>query len=137
MRQDLDEGESSGEMRGPEFSSEEAEPHRRNSSSVVNSGLEAWHLFLVFRVGIFGMRRSVLFLSPSCKKKPLTGTDELNDEEFHDNLAAKAPLPARSRRSRGCIGYRMAGVFGAVTATLATVLPTVCLMVVLLTVFLV
>lgn len=111
--------------------------HRRNGSRVVNGVMmKHWHLFLAFfRVGILGYGGGPSSI-PLVQKEAVDRYRWLNDEEFGDILALGNTLPGPiATKMAGYIGYRVAGVFGAVTATLATVLPTVCLMVVLLTVF--
>jgi chromate transporter len=57
----------------------------------------------------------------------------LSDDDFGDILAMGNTLPGPiATKMAGYIGYRIAGVLGAIVATLSTVVPTVILMIVLL-----
>lgn len=59
----------------------------------------------------------------------------LNDDDFADILAIGNTLPGPiATKMAGYIGYRIAGVLGSIIATLSTLLPTVILMIVLLSV---
>ncbi|MBM7570032.1 chromate transporter [Aquibacillus albus] len=54
----------------------------------------------------------------------------LSDEEFSDILAIGNTLPGPiATKMAGYIGYRVGGVTGAINAVLATILPTVILMI--------
>ncbi|MBU8914707.1 chromate transporter [Bacillus sp. FJAT-29953] len=58
----------------------------------------------------------------------------MNDEEFGDTLALANALPGPiNTKMAGYIGYRVAGILGLFTAILASILPTIALMIVLLT----
>src|SRR3954447_17471708 len=60
----------------------------------------------------------------------------MNDQEFSDVLAFGNMLPGPiNTKMAGYIGYRVGGVLGMVTALIAAVLPTVILMLILLTSF--
>lgn len=92
-----------------------------------------WHLFLAFfRVGILGYGGGPSSI-PLVHKEVVHKYKWLNDDEFGDILALGNTLPGPiATKMAGYIGYRVAGVVGAINATFATVLPTVLLMVVLL-----
>ena len=58
----------------------------------------------------------------------------MNDDEFSDVLALGNTLPGPiATKMAGYIGYRVAGILGTITAVLATIIPTIVLMIVLLT----
>jgi chromate transporter len=60
----------------------------------------------------------------------------MNDQEFSDVLALGNTLPGPiATKMAGYIGYKMGGILGMVNAILATVLPTILLMLLLLTSF--
>ncbi|OLS40676.1 chromate transporter [Bacillus sp. MRMR6] len=67
--------------------------------------------------------------------KEVVGTFKwLNDQEFSDVLALGNTLPGPiATKMAGYIGYRVGGFTGMMTAIIATVLPTILLMLVLLT----
>lgn len=69
--------------------------------------------------------------------KEVVGTFKwMNDEEFSDVLALGNTLPGPiATKMAGYIGFRVGGMFGLLVAMLATVLPTVLLMLALLTSF--
>ncbi|WP_273130364.1 chromate transporter [Metabacillus sp. HB246100] len=58
----------------------------------------------------------------------------MNDDEFADVLALGNTLPGPiATKMAGYIGYRVAGILGLLNATLSTIVPTIFLMIVLLT----
>lgn len=58
----------------------------------------------------------------------------MNDDEFSDVLALGNTLPGPiATKMAGYIGYRVAGIVGMINAVLATIVPTILLMIVLLT----
>lgn len=58
----------------------------------------------------------------------------MKDEEFSEVLAIGNMLPGPiNTKLAGYIGYRIGGIFGMVNAIIATVLPTIILMILLLT----
>ena len=60
----------------------------------------------------------------------------MDDQEFSDVLALGNTLPGPiNTKMAGYIGYRVGGVVGMITALIASVLPTVILMLILLTSF--
>ncbi|ULT54776.1 chromate transporter [Neobacillus drentensis] len=69
--------------------------------------------------------------------KEVVGTFKwMNDQEFSDILALANTLPGPiATKMAGYIGYRLGGTMGMINAILATVLPTILMMLVLLTSF--
>ena len=69
--------------------------------------------------------------------KEVVGTFKwMNDQEFTEVLALGNTLPGPiATKMAGYIGYRVGGIMGMVNAILATVLPTILLMLLLLTSF--
>jgi len=69
--------------------------------------------------------------------KEVVGTYKwMNDQEFSDVLALGNTLPGPIiTKMTGYIGYRVGGILGMLTALVASILPTVLLMLVLLTSF--
>ncbi|MCH6268867.1 chromate transporter [Neobacillus citreus] len=67
--------------------------------------------------------------------KEVVGTFKwMNDEEFGDTLALANALPGPiNTKMAGYIGYRVAGILGLFTAILSSILPTIALMIILLT----
>lgn len=60
----------------------------------------------------------------------------MNDQEFSDVLALGNTLPGPiNTKMAGYIGYRVGGALGMVTALIAAILPTIILMLILLTSF--
>ena len=60
----------------------------------------------------------------------------MDDQQFSDVLALGNTLPGPiNTKMAGYIGYRVGGLLGMVTALLATIVPTVILMLILLTSF--
>jgi chromate transporter len=95
-----------------------------------------WDLFIAFfRSGLlgFGGGPSAIPLV----HKEIVGTFKwMNDQEFTDVLALANTLPGPiATKMAGYIGYRLGGILGMINAILATVLPTILMMLVLLTSF--
>ncbi|WP_160723004.1 chromate transporter [Bacillus sp. USDA818B3_A] len=95
-----------------------------------------WDLFIAFfRSGLlgFGGGPSAIPLV----HKEIVGTFKwMNDQEFSDVLALANTLPGPiATKMAGYIGYKLGGIIGMVNAILATVLPTILMMLVLLTSF--
>lgn len=85
-----------------------------------------------FRSGILGFGGGPSAI-PLVKKEVVDIFEMMNDEEFSDILSIGNTLPGPiATKMAGYIGYRVGGWLGLVTALLATVLPTVVLMIVLL-----
>lgn len=85
-----------------------------------------------FRSGILGFGGGPSAI-PLVKKEVVDIFEMMNDDEFSDILSIGNTLPGPiATKMAGYIGYRVGGWLGLVTALLATVLPTVVLMIVLL-----
>ncbi|WP_175638654.1 chromate transporter [Metabacillus schmidteae] len=91
-------------------------------------------LFLAFfRVGMLGYGGGPSSI-PLVHKEVVDKYKWMNDDEFADVLALGNTLPGPiATKMAGYIGYRVGGVFGLINATLSTILPTIILMIVLLT----
>ncbi len=91
-------------------------------------------LFLAFlRVGMLGYGGGPSSI-PLVHKEVVEKYKWMNDDEFADVLALGNTLPGPiATKMAGYIGYRVAGVAGMVNALLATIVPTILLMIVLLT----
>nr|WP_233549473.1 chromate transporter [Lysinibacillus yapensis] len=86
-----------------------------------------------FRSGILGFGGGPSTI-PLVKKEVVDLFKMMSDEQFSDVLSIANTLPGPiATKMAGYIGYRVGGVSGMVNALLATVLPTVILMIVLLT----
>ncbi|MRG87879.1 chromate transporter [Salinibacillus xinjiangensis] len=93
-----------------------------------------WHIFLAFfRVGILGYGGGPSSI-PLVQKEVVEKYKWLNDEDFANTLALGNSLPGPiATKMAGYIGYRVAGVVGMLNAILATILPTIVIMIILLT----
>ncbi|MDR7073451.1 chromate transporter [Fictibacillus barbaricus] len=93
-----------------------------------------WHLFVAFfRSGMLGYGGGPSSI-PLVHKEVVGTFKWMNDEEFSDVLALANALPGPiATKMAGYIGYRVAGVFGVLSAVIAATLPTIILMVILLT----
>jgi chromate transporter len=91
-------------------------------------------LFLAFfRVGILGYGGGPSSI-PLVHKEVVDKYKWMTDDEFADVLALGNTLPGPiATKMAGYIGYRVAGIVGMINATLSTILPTILLMIVLLT----
>lgn len=91
-------------------------------------------LFLAFfRVGMLGYGGGPSSI-PLVHKEVVDKYKWMNDDEFADVLALGNTLPGPiATKMAGYIGYRVAGLLGLINATLSTILPTIILMIVLLT----
>ncbi|MFT4416379.1 chromate transporter [Fredinandcohnia humi] len=91
-------------------------------------------LFLAFfRVGMLGYGGGPSSI-PLVHKEVVEKYKWMNDDEFADVLALGNTLPGPiATKMAGYIGYRVAGVLGMINAVLATIVPTIILMIVLLT----
>ncbi|KMK75003.1 chromate transporter [Alkalihalobacillus pseudalcaliphilus] len=82
-----------------------------------------------FRSGILGFGGGPSSI-PLVHKEVVHTYQWLNDEEFSDVLALGNALPGPiNTKMSGYIGYRVGGWFGLVNGVLATILPTVLLMI--------
>nr|WP_235867559.1 chromate transporter [Ureibacillus chungkukjangi] len=85
-----------------------------------------------FRSGILGFGGGPSTI-PLVKKEVVDIFKMMDDEEFSDVLSIGNTLPGPiATKMAGYIGYRVGGWLGLVTALVATVLPTVVLMIILL-----
>ncbi|QTN00438.1 chromate transporter [Sediminibacillus dalangtanensis] len=93
-----------------------------------------WHLFLAFfRVGIFGYGGGPASI-PLVQKEVVDKYKWMDHEEFAGVLALGNSLPGPiATKMAGYIGYRVSGLLGMINAVLATILPTIVFMIVLLT----
>ncbi|MEW9052346.1 MAG: chromate transporter [Neobacillus sp.] len=93
-----------------------------------------WNLFIAFfRSGMLGFGGGPSTI-PLVHKEVVGTFKWLNDQEFSDVLALGNTLPGPiATKMAGYIGYRVGGLAGMITALTATVLPTILLMLVLLT----
>lgn len=91
-------------------------------------------LFLAFfRVGMLGYGGGPSSI-PLVHKEVVEKYKWMNDDEFADVLALGNTLPGPiATKMAGYIGYRVAGIAGMANAVLATTVPTILLMIVLLT----
>lgn len=91
-------------------------------------------LFLAFfRAGMLGYGGG-LSAVPLMQKEVVLKYKWMDDDEFSDVLALANTLPGPiNTKLAGYIGFRLAGIWGLLNATLATVLPTGILMILLLT----
>ncbi|GAA0413483.1 MAG: chromate transporter [Bacillota bacterium] len=92
-----------------------------------------WNIFIAFfRVGILGYGGGPSSI-PLVHKEVVDNFKWMNDEEFGDLLALGNTLPGPiATKLAGYIGYRVSGVLGMINAVLATILPTIFLMILLL-----
>ncbi|WP_026692241.1 chromate transporter [Peribacillus kribbensis] len=95
--------------------------------------MKHWHLFLAFfRSGMLGFGGGPSSI-PLVQKEVVGNFKWMDDEEFGDLLALANTLPGPiATKLAGYIGFRVAGPAGLITALLASVLPTILLMIVLL-----
>ncbi|MFD2044729.1 chromate transporter [Ornithinibacillus salinisoli] len=93
-----------------------------------------WDLFIgFFRVGMLGFGGGPASI-PLIQKEVVNKYKWLNDDEFGDILAIGNSLPGPiATKLAGYIGYRVSGVFGMINAILANIIPTILLMIALLT----
>ncbi|MFD1017585.1 chromate transporter [Thalassobacillus hwangdonensis] len=96
--------------------------------------MKQWHLFLAFfRVGMLGYGGGPSSI-PLVHKEVVEKYKWMDDDEFADILALGNSLPGPiATKMAGYIGYRVAGLLGMINAVLATILPTITIMIVLLT----
>jgi chromate transporter len=92
------------------------------------------HLFFAFfRIGIFGYGGGPASI-PLVHKEVVENYKWLDDRDFNDLLALANTLPGPiATKMAGYIGHRVAGFAGMVNAILATIIPSIVLMIVLLT----
>jgi len=97
--------------------------------------MKQWHLFLAFfRVGMLGFGGGPSSI-PLVHKEVVEKYKWMNDDDFSDVLALGNALPGPiATKMAGYIGFRVGGYLGMINAVLATIIPTIVLMVLLLTV---
>ncbi|HZG59501.1 MAG TPA: chromate transporter [Anoxybacillus sp.] len=89
--------------------------------------------FAFFRVGMLGYGGGPSSI-PLIHKEVVQKYKWMNDDEFSDVLALGNALPGPiATKMAGYIGYRVAGIMGMLNAVLATIVPTIILMIALLT----
>ncbi|WP_066176256.1 chromate transporter [Bacillus marinisedimentorum] len=91
------------------------------------------NLFMAFfRVGMLGYGGGPSSI-PLVHKEVVEKYKWMTDEEFGDLLALANTLPGPiATKMAGYIGYRVSGIMGMINAVLATIFPTIVLMIVLL-----
>ncbi|MFC4557551.1 chromate transporter [Virgibacillus kekensis] len=96
--------------------------------------MQQLHLFLAFfRVGILGYGGGPGSI-PLIHKEVVEKYRWMSDEDFGDLLALSNTLPGPiATKLAGYIGYQVSGMFGMINAVMATILPTIALMIILLT----
>ena len=94
------------------------------------------HLFIAFfRSGMLGFGGGPSAI-PLVHKEVVGTFKWLDDQEFSDVLALGNTLPGPiNTKMAGYIGYRVGGLWGMLTAIMASILPTIFLMLILLTSF--
>ncbi|MEH7235258.1 chromate transporter [Bacillus sp. JJ1562] len=92
------------------------------------------NLFIAFfRSGILGYGGGPSSI-PLVHKEVVETYKWMTDDEFSDVLALGNTLPGPiNTKMAGYIGYRVAGILGMLTALLSSILPTIVLMILLLT----
>ncbi|MBP1948006.1 chromate transporter [Virgibacillus litoralis] len=95
--------------------------------------MQQWHLFIAFfRVGMLGYGGGPGSI-PLIHKEVVDKYEWMSDEDFGDLLALANTLPGPiATKLAGYIGHRVSGLVGMVNAVLATIIPTIILMIILL-----
>lgn len=89
--------------------------------------------YAFFKVGMLGYGGGPSSI-PLVHKEVVEQYKWMNDEEFSDVLALGNTLPGPiATKMAGYIGYRVGGYLGMINAVLATIVPTILLMIILLT----
>ncbi|MFY0761295.1 chromate transporter [Metabacillus dongyingensis] len=96
--------------------------------------MKQWNIFIAFfRSGMLGFGGGPSTI-PLVHKEVVERFKWMNDDEFSDVLALGNTLPGPiATKMAGYIGYRIGGYAGMLNAVIATALPTVFLMILLLT----
>lgn len=94
---------------------------------------QQWNLFIAFfRVGMLGYGGGPGSI-PLIHKEVVDKYKWMSDEDFGDLLALANTLPGPiATKLAGYIGHRVSGFWGMINAVFATALPTILLMIVLL-----
>lgn len=92
-----------------------------------------WDIFIAFfRVGMLGFGGGPSSI-PLIKKEVVDKYNWMENEEFGDILALANTLPGPiATKLAGYVGYRVSSYIGMINALIASVLPTVILMIILL-----
>jgi chromate transporter len=92
------------------------------------------HIFLAFfRVGMLGYGGGPSSI-PLVQKEVVKRYKWMDDEEFMNVLALGNTLPGPiATKMAGYIGYRVSGLLGLINAVFATILPTIIILILLLT----
>lgn len=86
-----------------------------------------------FRVGMLGYGGGPSSI-PLVQKEVVEKYKWMDDEEFANVLALGNSLPGPiATKMAGYIGYRVAGLLGMISAVLATIVPTITILIILLT----
>lgn len=93
-----------------------------------------WNIFIAFfRVGMLGFGGGPASI-PLIQKEVVEKYEWLTEEEFGDVLAIANTLPGPiATKLAGYIGYRVSGIFGMLNAIAANIVPTIILLILLLT----
>ncbi|MFC7061959.1 chromate transporter [Halobacillus seohaensis] len=96
--------------------------------------MQQWNLFLAFfRVGIFGYGGGPSSI-PLVHKEVVEKYKWMSDDDFADVLALGNSLPGPiATKMAGYIGYRVSGIVGMINAILATIIPSITILILLLT----
>lgn len=96
--------------------------------------MKALHIFLAFfRVGMLGYGGGPASI-PLVHKEVVEKYKWMSEDDFSDVLALANTLPGPiATKMAGYIGYRVQGFMGMLNAVLATIIPTIILMIILLT----
>ena len=85
-----------------------------------------------FRIGMLGFGGGPASI-PLVHQEVVKKYEWMTDDEFGDTLALANTLPGPiATKMAGYVGYRVAGVWGCLNALLASIIPTVVLMIVFL-----
>ncbi|MFS0750705.1 chromate transporter [Oceanobacillus sp. 1P07AA] len=92
-----------------------------------------WNVFIAFfRVGMLGFGGGPASI-PLIQKEVVQKYQWMDDEEFSDILAIANTLPGPvATKLAGYIGYRVSGWIGMLNSLIASVIPTVILLIILL-----
>ncbi|WP_067728990.1 chromate transporter [Oceanobacillus damuensis] len=93
-----------------------------------------WNIFIAFfRVGMLGFGGGPASI-PLIQKEVVENFKWMDNEEFGEILAIGNTLPGPiATKLAGYVGYRVSGAIGMINALVASVLPTILLMIILLT----
>ncbi|MDR4935460.1 chromate transporter [Rossellomorea marisflavi] len=96
--------------------------------------MKQWQLFLAFfRVGMLGFGGGPSSI-PLFHKEVVEKYKWMSDDEFSDTLALANALPGPiATKMAGYIGHRVGGVLGMLVSIIATSVPTVLLLILMLT----